>query len=333
MKKILFCGDFTQNAGPANVNKSMIKYLEYEIVDTKQKNKIKIIASFFRKIFKSDVVVFSCNHRINYTLFLISKILKKNTVYLMHGYKKFEASENKLKNSDRIIKLEEKVLKKVDLIITVSKLYKDKMIEILPHISKKIDYISNGFDENNYENIIKCKARNKNNIIAVCGSNRKTKNNDIVCKAVNELNLEGYECKLEIYGLEYEGLEKLPEGENIHNNGRIPQKELFNALSNSRLFILNCTFESFGLSVIDALMCGCNVLVSKNAGVTSILDLSEDDIIENPKNITELKEKIKINLKNDNNERILEKFNFEEYNWKNVAKRFDNIISKFFKLI
>lgn len=328
--KILFCGDLTQNNGPANVNKSLRKYSSYVFIDTKRRNKIKMIFRYIINLFSCDLVIFSCNYRVNYYLFRFAKLFGKKTLYLMHGYSKFEATENNIANIDKIIKREEIVLKKTNLIITVSSAYKKELDNYIPMYSNKIHYITNGIEKSDYNFDNSIQNQNiSNNRIIVCGGNRITKCNSFVSKAVNSLNQMNYECYLDIYGLLYEKNEELIESDFVKICGRVSQNELFEELRKSKLFVLNCKVESFGLSVIDALMCGCNILISERAGITSILKLEETDIIHNFNDIQELSEKIRYNLKFNNNERIKKSIDFEHYSWSSVANRLEKITNSF----
>lgn len=326
MKSILiFCGDLSQNNGPANVNKKIRENSNFVFVDTKSKNKVKIIYNFFKNIFFSKVVIFSSNYRFNYILFRISKILRKKTIYLMHGYSRFDTKINKVKNADEIVKRESKIFKYTDLILIVSKLYMEILLKEVPEYGNKMHYLISGIDINQYsKNSYKNNKRSKNSI-AVCGGNRLIKKNSTVCQAVKQLNREDFLCNLSVYGEFYPNNENIDENENIKIFGRISQTKLFDEFSKTKLFVLNSQYESFGLSVIDALMCGCNVLITKNAGVTSLLKLDENDIINNTDDLEEISKKIKYNLLHNNNKKIVDSIDFEHYSWKNVSKRFEKI--------
>ncbi len=325
--KIIFCGDLTQNNGPANVNKSLKKYFNYTFIDTKSKKRIYSIFCFFKYLPQSSVVIFSSNYRINNYLFRIAHLFRKKTIYLMHGYSGYETVINKTKNPNRAIKLENYILKHVSVILIVSERYKDWFLEQRPEYKHKTHFLTNGIDIEIFNNI-KIKKENEskvNNDIVVCGANRIIKGNDKVAQAVSLLNKENHLCNLAVYGYMYPKGVDITENESIKVYGRVSQEELYRALSKSKLFVLNSLMESFGLSVIDALMCGCNILVTKNAGITSIMTLENNDIIFDPNNIDEIKEKIKYNLKHNNNERILKSIDFEHYSWQNVAKRLEII--------
>ena len=323
--KIAFCGDFTQNNGPANVNKELVKHLNVRIIDTKQHNKIFIFLKFLISIFFCRIYIFSSNYRVNYTLFLIATILNKKTIYLMHGSPQLDSTVNKIDHLDRAKRMEKIILDRCSLVLTVSEKYMNLLHKQFPNYKSKIYFLTNGISVD--FSYIK-KNINKNcRSIAVGGGNRFIKCNKIVSDAINELNKgETIKYNLNIYGLMYTNGEKILENDNVKIIGRIPQNELFEELSKTKLFVLNSMYESFGLSVIDALKCGCNILVSKNAGINDVLKLEENDIINDFNDIDELKQKIKYNMAHDNNKRILDSIDFKHYNWESVAQRLIKII-------
>lgn len=324
-RKIAFCGDFTQNNGPANVNKELIKYFDIKKIDTKCHNKIIIFMKFLISLFYCKIYIFSSNYRVNYILFLIANFFKKKTIYLMHGSSYLDSTVNKIDNIGRLKRMESTILKRCTLVLTVSEKYMILLHKQFPNYKSKIYFLTNGISVD--FSYIK-KNMNKNyRSIAVCGGNRFLKCNKIVSDAINELN-KGKSAKynLNIYGLMYANGEKILENDNVKIIGRIPQNELFEELSKTKLFVLNSMYESFGLSVIDALKCGCNILISKNAGINDVLKLEENDIINDFNDIDELKQKIKYNMTHDNNKRILDSIDFKHYNWESVAQRLIKII-------
>ncbi len=321
----IFCGDLSHNNGPANVNKSLKKYCNFIFIDTKSKNKIKMLLLFLKKVVRCNVVIFSCNYRTNYLFFKIAKLLKKKTIYLMHGYAGYEVIINKSKNPQTSIKRENYVHQKTDLILAVSENYMNWFLSKKPELKIKTHFLTNGIDLSNYKNI-KQNDNTREKIIAVCGANRSIKHNGIIAKTVTELNKSNYNCKLNIYGYIYPDGDEINEDSNVMIRGRIPQNQLFDELSNTKLFIVNSIHESFGLSVIDALVCGCNVLISKNSGIISIMDVNENDIIQDVNNKEEIKNKIIYNLENNNNMRLLKSIDFEHYSCESSAKRLEKIV-------
>lgn len=57
--KILLFGDWRENAGPANVNKSLIQHADADMLYIKSARGIKRVIEAFYKLLVSDVVVFS----------------------------------------------------------------------------------------------------------------------------------------------------------------------------------------------------------------------------------------------------------------------------------
>ncbi len=101
----------------------------------------------------------------------------------------------------------------------------------------------------------------------------------------------------------------------------LPNEQFMEKLSNAHVFVLNSEVESFGLSAVDALRAGCNILISQNSGIRSILSLTEEDIIFDAHNPSEIADKIEKLISKNNCKRILDSINFEHYSWKSVANR------------
>lgn len=237
--------------------------------------------------------------------------------------------DSKINNitSKNTFKQEKVIFTKVDLILTVSELYKNLLLKEKPDLKNKIHYLNSGFDIDNYKNVIRNEEKDKSKVI-VCGGNRIIKHNSIVSKAITQLNEEGFKCHLEIFGLNYDNNEVIKSNEFVKIHGCVPYDKLLKEMSSSNLFVVNSQYESFGLSVIDALMSGCNVLICKNAGINSIIKVNKSDIIDNYNDIEELKRKIKYNMLNNNNSRIVKSLDIDHYSWKNVSKRLELIADR-----
>lgn len=55
------------------------------------------------------------------------------------------------------------------------------------------------------------------------------------------------------------------------SEGHIAQKEVFSYLKSSDLLLLPSAYEAFGCSLIEAMMCGCQVVVSNNGGMPEVV--------------------------------------------------------------
>lgn len=168
--------------------------------------------------------------------------------------------------------------------------------------------------------------------IIVAGGDRIQKNNIEVCKAV-ELLFERIHKKIElqICGRRYYDNDMFLKYPHTTYLGMLPNEQFMEKLSNAHVFVLNSEVESFGLSAVDALRAGCNILISQNSGIRSILSLTEEDIIFDTHNPSEIADKIEKLISKNNCMRILDSINFDHYSWESVADRLYKICEAIYK--
>lgn len=315
MYKYLFVGSYKGNGGPPNVNKGIIANLDKDFKYVKSENKMfKRLELVFKYIF-CDVVIFSGLYsKLGVVLCKLGKHINKKSIYIAHGCYKIESKLNGFEIEDKPLKTEHDMLYNVDLILAVSKIHKDNLINAYPFCEDHISYLYNGVVKPNYD--ISGIERKKGKIIVV-GGDRKLKNNVKVAEAMKIANCKGI---LEIYGYLYEP-NKLPTGNNIKFCGRVPQEQLYKELASSELYILNSLYEPFALSVFDALLCGCSILISEKAGALELLDYTENDVIHNPNDVNEIAKKISYLLEHPNNERLMKNVNLEEISYKKEVEK------------
>lgn len=321
MKRYVFVGDYVANNGPANVNKGIIKNLTQNFDYVKCSNKYLKVAEIILKISFCDVVVVSGVSLYTYISLKIASLLHKKKIYIMHGCYEIESALNETAIDEKSLQMEKYILHSVDLLLPVSKRYGQVIQEKYPFCKGKTAYLHNGVDKVSME----CEdcMREKGRVIAV-GGDRKLKNNITVAKAMNKLD----DTKvLMVYGHLYHP-ESLPKGDNIEFKGLVPQKQLYEEMQKSELFVLNSTFESFGLTVFDALQCGCSVLVSNIAGALDILNTTQHDVIYNPMDEDEVAEKIDYLLQNPNNSRLVKGLDFEKISYKAEVERLEQFCRK-----
>lgn len=319
--KLLILGEYNSNAGPANVNKKIISNLSNSIMYIKSKSKINKIFELIFKLINSDIILISGFDPRCSSICKFTKIINKKTIYLMHGYAKYDNEINHLGLTDKILKKEYEILSKVSFILCVSKKFSEWVTIQLPEFEDKISYINSGIDIK-YNNYFFQKRNNEKFVIALSGGNRRIKNNVEVCKAVKILFDLGFNIEVNIYGRIYDNNDTFMKYPFLNFKGQISQEDFYTELKKTNLFILNTEVESFGLSAADALVCGCDILLSSNCGILSILDYTSNDIISDPHNIDEIVEKIKYFINdNSNNNRLLSTINFEECSWKNRSKQ------------
>lgn len=319
--RFFLLGAHDQNAGPSNVNKSLIRYSGKEMMYIHFKNKyirnLEIVCKilFAKKILISGV----CAPR----FYKMIRMLKKRYSYLMHGCIEYENRINKLNVTSEMLLTEAKVLKNADHIICVSEDYTSWVKKRYLIYKDKIIFVNNGINLMQRPKICKNPYT-----VAVSGGNRCIKNNIEVYRAVEALNKEGIPCKLFVFGRNYSDNDKIPETEYITYCGHLDKEEYYNKLDRISCFILNSEVEPFGLVVADALNCNCSLLISKNVGSKCIMRPIEQDIIQNPHNINELIQKIKRVFIKPNSSRLFDSINLKECSEERAYKKLKNIIEE-----
>lgn len=300
--KIFFYGPCRLPGGPCEVNRTYVKEFDKSI--STKKHEDKILYSIFESVYKiifSDCVVFSGLMFKSFEL-KIARLLKKKIIYLMHGSSLIETG---VQNN-----LEKEILNSSDIIICVSELYMNLMIDLYPQHKDKFRTIYNGIDWEQLD--IKKESiqveRDKNRII-LFGGGRQTKRNLQICQAVDQINSEYHKnLHIDIYGYyrdndDSAAISKIP---CVTFHHVIPHDEINTELLKSQIYIQNSSFESFCLGVIDALALGCDILLSQNIGAKGIIHgLKESDIISDPFDIKEIKTKILNLLDHPNNARLM----------------------------
>lgn len=294
MKKTYFVGDMLNNTGPAIVNKNYYPYLKDEMYFCFTNNKILRTIHYLVHILFVKNVIISGFSKLNSILLIIARLLNKNTYYLMHGFVKEEIKYQNIDCAEKKIKAEYKLLKNVDIIICVSKYFSEYLKKEYVEFNDKIIYLNNGID------IIINKTRivhDKYTIISVGGGMRQ-KNNLKICKVIENAKLD---VRFIVIGKKFEDGNKIKNYSFVEYYENLSHDEVFNKMCESDLYIQNSYFETFGLAVMEALECGCNLLISKNVGSLGIINnITENDIIENVDNEDELLNKIKYKILHNN---------------------------------
>lgn len=289
MNKIFFLGDFKSNTGPANVNKNIKKILKEKAIYSTKEGKISRVFEMIYKIIISNYIVFCSFSKLDIYGIKLAKLLNKKTIYLMHGYVNYEQAINKSYNTKKI-KQEEYIINNVDKVICVSKLLINKVNKDYP---LKLDYIYNGI---NFDEIIKYKTNKKEFQIISTGGGMPQKNNLIICQAIKMLNDEfNFKLKYIVMGKTYGYKERFLKYDFVEFYETLPYEECLKKIAESALYIQNSSFETFGLSIAEAICLDCKILISNNVGIIDLLqNISENEIIYNINNIDEIMKKILI---------------------------------------
>lgn len=327
---ILFMvGDFRTNTGPGIANKMIRNGLKSNknVIYSDAKSKIFRVIELFLKILFSDCICFCSFSKINRIGFKIAKLLNKKTFYIMHGYSTYEYKVNERNVSEEKLKeikeLEEYIFKHSEKIFCVSEKFMEFMKKKQVEYVNKFDYNYNGIDINRIEEIVLLNRNEKKaNQIISFGGGIPQKNNIAVCQAINKLNQEKkMNLKYIVIGLPHRDKQSICSYNFVTYYDSLPHEEVIKILGESQIYIQNSIFETFGLSVIEALLSDCDLLISNNIGAISVLRTIEDrDLIFNVNDICEIAEKIEYLLYNNNSKRLRNGMNVNKIEYTNSAE-------------
>ena len=122
----------------------------------------------------------------------------------------------------------------------------------------------------------------------------------------------------------------------VHIIGYVPRNIVVSYYQNATAYILPSVFDSFGITVLEAMACATPVIVSKYAGITNVLKDNKNALIIDPENSQEFSDKIYEVLKNNHlrnklgkNGRLLTE---KEFSWESVAKKHIDFYNKYLNL-
>lgn len=302
--KCFLLGSYNKNAGPDNVNRSLITSSHGEIICAKSNNKyLRVIESILKLLTCERVLISGCCSKVYY-IFL--KIMNKKYCYLMHGCVAYENKINRLNLPNKHIHMEYLLLKDAEHIICVSEGYKEWVKYKYPDYADKIVFVNNSICLKKRKKVVKVP-----HTIAVSGGNRCIKNNIEISKAVKVLNDEGTPCKMYIFGRNYPGNDQIEESNHVVYCGHLDKEKYYRKLDEIDCFVLNSEVEPFGLVVADALNCNCSLLMSQNVGAKCIMKTKECDIIQDPHDIDEIVGKLKYLFEHNNSDRLYESIDIQ----------------------
>lgn len=308
--KIFFAGNSFGIGGPCEVNKNLVAGLGKNVSSLSFSNKCLRVVEYVIKLLLSKIIVFSALSNLDHIFAPFAKKMGKKIIYIMHGCLEMETKANNYSNERGVIS-EQVLLSYADRILCVSPFFQKMMEKRYPVYQSKFDYLMNGINWSYMDQIATIEdhlVRDRNRILLM-GGGRVTKRNLSVCKAVQNLNeRENLNLQIDLYGHYDESGElleilKIP---CVSFHKVIPHSEILRELKCSSIFIQNSEFEPFSMGVVEALMCGCDLLISQFVGAKDVISsLTEEDIIKDPLDIKEIQNKIMKLVLNPNNRRLL----------------------------
>lgn len=323
-------GNFNDVNGPSLVNQSLRKERKEQSRYSLAKTKIGRVIEVLVKTIGMDVVGFSGLSQIDRIGIKWAKILKKPTFYIMHGYVERELLLEQEENS-KLIELERYVLKNVDKIIPVSKNFEEYLKEEIPEFKTKFEYMNNGVDWGAMDKIhVHRRESGKEYWITSIGGGLHRKNNLTICKGIEMIKDQvEYPIRYKIIGKAGRDIEVICKYPFVEYLGEISHRDVLECLGQTHVYIQNSYFEPFSLAVVEALMCGCDVLIAKEVGAISILEgVEKEDLIEDNDNPEEIAQKLLTHLKGSNNQRIVTQMNQKETSWQASNDQLTQIIGR-----
>ncbi|MFE4071971.1 glycosyltransferase [Peribacillus sp. YIM B13540] len=217
-------------------------------------------------------------------------------------------------------------------IICISTATKESLNQWIRKTKRKSLIIHNGVDIDKYFHAIPISRKEigvgEGEIILTCvGRFEKAKNQEIIIKALKEINIKA-KLILVGHGQKEEELKLLVE--NLNLNKRViflkQRSDVERILKSSDIFILPSLWEGFGLAAVEALASGLPALLSNVDGLKEVTTNLECDVeYFNPYDLNEIV--LKTNqtiekLQASKKEKQLEKNNFEKYDLNNMVEKY-----------
>ncbi len=325
--RIFLIGDYTTGTGPANVTRDLLKNLPSDTLYLRHWNKVFRTIEIVFGVPKSDVIVLSGYSRQNLLALRIAAFYHKPTCYLMHGCVEYENEINDVVDTN-MNHVERKTLQGADLILGVSRQFRDWLKEYYPEHATKIGHLTNGVDWRRMRERATADRRDPKQIFSV-GGGMPRKRIRVLCKAIELLNKRGFGLRLVVAGDSGKDTEEIHSYPFVEDVGLVSQKEIWRYYHTSTIFVQNSCFETFGLAPLEALLSGCDILVSRAVGAISIFrEMIPSDVIQNPEDPEEIAEKLAYLLEHENHSRLLVELDKESTSWEARAKELQTILSQ-----
>ncbi|MBQ7565293.1 MAG: glycosyltransferase family 4 protein [Lachnospiraceae bacterium] len=329
---VLIVGDYRTGTGPANVTKEYIRCLGPDAFCLKTASRAGRALELIVKIPFASVVLCSGYSAQNILAAKWAHFWKKKCVYLMHGSVEHENRINHCED-ESMTRIEAETLRLSDRIYAVSGRFADWLKERYPEYQEKIGVQRNGVDKSlSFSEDVRGDRgsdgsgpykRDLNRLLSI-GGGMPRKRILRICEAVELLRKEEglAELKLTVIGDQGADSEKIDRYEFVEDLGLVDPKKARELLSEAGLFIQNSCFETFGLAPMEALVAGCDILVSREVGALELFDTEglSGYIIEDHEDVRELSQKIRRALGSGNRAAFQKAFIGEKASWEMRAK-------------
>ncbi len=236
-----------------------------------------------------------------------------------------------------VFKMEKDGIQKADRIITVSDFTKSRVLESCSVDKNKIDIVYNAINKSEFKDDLKCENffnLNGKKIVLFLGRITLHKGPDYFLRAAKKVLDKNENVVFIISGsgdMEYQIIEQassLGIADNVLFTGFLRGEQLKKIYKMASLYIMPSVSEPFGITPLESLASGTPVIISKQSGVSEILnnclkvDFWDTD---------EMVNKILAVLENEELEGCLAENGFSEidkFNWDSVAEKIINIYER-----
>lgn len=280
--------------------------------------------SYLNKNYKNEIIIFT-----DPIMSLFISIVRNNKLYRFIQADDYRIFDDLLVLKNKFFLIIYKVLTKISYLYKVEYLFNskytyDKFIEL---IKKDIEYklIHPSINHQVFYN----QNIRKNNETNICLVARKHPLKGFIdfIKPFNEGNIHGID---NVFVISHDDLSDF----DLSNVTLIKPKndeEIAYYMNISHIFISTSWWEGFGLPPLEAMACGCAVVLTNAGGVNEYAIPNQNCLMYEPKNQEELIEKLNLVIKDVPLQKKLSKnslLSVENFSWENSTKQLLNILKR-----
>jgi glycosyltransferase involved in cell wall biosynthesis len=321
-----------QKSNPDTSN-SITTYKTHPLIHSSTHPLIYFLADYFRMFWTQFIFLFYAK---KYDLIIAlteydACIFFKNQLLIIHSTIPFLFPNLPTKYKFYTYKLLPKILKKCQKIITVSNVLKKELVELFNIDSKKIFVVYEGVDFKKFfkadkNEVLDFKEKNQINedFVLAVGHSHPIKNFSGVIEAFKIVRKK-YKIKLVIAGLTGK---KVVKDEDIIYVGHIPNDKLYILYSAAKCFIFPTLHEGFGLPPLEAMACGCPVVVSDKGSLPEVC--GDAAVYVNPYDPQSIAEGIlKVLIDENLRQNLIQKGyqQVKKFSWEQTVKKFLEVLN------